>query len=37
MDIIISVTLLLFIFGGGGHKLYDRERQIFKYGHGNTL
>jgi hypothetical protein len=31
MDEIISVVLLLFIFWGG-HKLYARGRQIFKYG-----
>jgi hypothetical protein len=31
MDKIISVILLLFIFGGG-YKLYARGRQIFKYG-----
>jgi hypothetical protein len=31
MDEIISVILILFIFGGG-HKLYARGRLIFKYG-----
>jgi hypothetical protein len=35
MDKIISVILLLFIWGGG-HKLYAWGRQIFKYGPVHT-
>jgi hypothetical protein len=36
MDEIISVMLLLFIFFGGGHILYARGCQIFKYGPANS-
>jgi predicted PurR-regulated permease PerM len=39
MDKIISVILLIFFFFflRGGHKLYARGRQIFKYGPGYQI